>query len=82
MATRDGGSDRTAYGISRTATRHFFTHHLRAMSAAVAWGVGEAVVRAARHRKGDLARPLSEWMPHSCLLGGRGTGAPGALTAA
>ena len=45
---------------------------VRALSAAVAWGVGEAISRAARKRKGELARPLSDWMPQSCLLAGDG----------
>lgn len=51
MAGAAGGSDRTGYGISRTATTSFFTHHLRVLSSAVAWGVGEAVSRAARKSK-------------------------------
>ena len=73
MANAAGGSDRTSYGTGRTATTSFFTHHLRALSAAVAWGVGEAISRAAaRNRKGELARPLSDWMPQSCLLAGDG----------
>ena len=54
----------------------FFTHHLRVLSSAVAWGVGEAISRAARERKGDLARPLSDWMPQSYLLTGDGRGEP------
>ena len=74
MARAAGGSDRTGYGVSRTATTSFFTHHLRVLSSAVAWGVGEAISRAARERKGDLARPMSDWMPQSCLLTGAGQG--------
>lgn len=42
---RVAGSDRTGYGTSRTATTNFFTHHLRVLSIAVAWGVGEAISR-------------------------------------
>ena len=45
MATAAGGTDRTGYGTSRTATTNFFTHHLRVLSIAVAWGVGEAISR-------------------------------------
>ena len=74
MAGAAGRSDRTGYGTSRTATTSFFTHHLRALSSAVAWGVGEAVSRAARERKGELARPpLSDWMPQSCMMEARGS---------
>ena len=77
MANAAGGSDCAGYGTSRTATTSFFyTHHLRAplraLSAAVAWGVGEAISRATHKRKGELARPLSDWMPQSCLLAGDG----------
>jgi hypothetical protein len=68
MANAAGGSDRTGYGTSRTATTSFFTHHLRALSCAVAWGVGAAVSRVATVRKGELARPLSEWMPQSYMV--------------
>ena len=56
MANAVGSSDRTGYGTSRMATTSFFTHHLRALS--IAWGVGGAISRAARKRKGELARPL------------------------
>ena len=59
VASAAGRSDRTGYGTSRTATGSFFTHHLRVLSSAVAWGIGEAVSRAAERRKSDLARPLS-----------------------
>ena len=45
--------------------------------------VGEAISRAARKRKGELARPLSDWepwMPQSCLLAVGGQGSRGVDT--
>ena len=74
MASAAGGTDRTGYGTSRTATTSFFTHHLRVLSCAVAWGVGEAVSRAASVRKGDLRRPLADWMPQSFMVAAEGDG--------
>ena len=42
-ATRPGFHDRTAYGLSRSATRSFHAHHLRLLSLTIANAVAQSV---------------------------------------
>ena len=56
-AALENHPDRTAYGKCRSATRDFFTHHVRALSLAIATAVGEAITTPASVVKGRLAPP-------------------------
>ena len=51
-----GHRDGTVYGSSRSATRSFYTHHVRMLSQAIAISVGESIANYSCAAKSRLAR--------------------------
>ena len=50
-----GHRDGTVYGSSRSATRSFYTHHVRMLSQAIAISVGESIANYSCAAKSRLA---------------------------
>ena len=58
-AGEPGHADRTKYGTSRSATRSFFSHHLRLISLAAAIGSVVAITKWARAERSKRARDFT-----------------------
>jgi hypothetical protein len=64
-ARTEGHSDRTVYGRSRTATKSFFTHHVRLISLAAVIGAAVPIIKWAKAAKSRLtgSAVLADFMP-------------------